>query len=478
MILRPLFRFVLPLALLVPHAAHAAAATSPAQAVSGQMHLNAQRYGIGGQAVFIAHGAKVLFRGADGKTDQASGEDVTADTVFPIYSLSKLLASTLAMQLVEQGKVELDKPASLYVPGLPQAWQQITVRQFLNHTSGVPEYYGAAQTTEDGPRAPFPASLQAALDGLAEQPLQFPTGTDTRYTQTNYLVVTALLEAHYGKPYERIADERILQKLGLKHTYLGATDLPRTGVARSYTGKDGLLQPSQEWSWPAYAHGHSDLYMSLNDLSRFLQALTDGKLVGKAALQQFWQTPVPPKGRRAGFATGWETGEMGPYHEVGHDGGTKVRARVAYRGGLDGDRYTIIYLTNGSARNVWSRSLVNSVMAAAAPDQFPAEVVSEQLIQAALAPAFDTTAQAKSLQAHSPVQGAALEQTINNTGYMLRENLGLDAALRVFELNTVLFPASANTWDSLAEAWQAKGDQAKAKLLYEKSRQLLPQAAK
>jgi len=476
LILRPLFRFVLPLALLIPHAAYAAEPL--AQAVSQQMHRNAQRYGIAGQAVFIAHDGKVLFRGADGDANLATRKHITADTLFPVYSLSKLFASTLLMQLAERGKVELDKPASLYVHGLPAAWHRITVRQFLNHTSGVPEYFGAAQTRDDGPRSPFPASLQAALDGLAEQPLQFATGTNTRYTQTNYLVLSALLETHYGKPYERIADERILQKLGLKHTYLGAAALPKADVATSYTGKDGALQQSKEVAWPAYAHGHSDLYMSLDDLSRFLQALADGELVGKAALQQFWQTPVLANGQRGGFATGWETGEMGPYHEVGHDGGTKVRVRMAYRGSLDGDRYTVIYLSNGSAKNVWSRTLVNSVMAAAAPDQFPAEAVSEQLIHAALAPAFDIAAQAKSLQADKPLQGAALEQAINNTGYMLRENLGLDAALRVFELNAVLFPASANVWDSLAEAWQAKGDQAKAKLLYEKSQQLLPQALK
>ncbi|MBB5606346.1 MULTISPECIES: serine hydrolase [unclassified Janthinobacterium] len=475
MILRPFFRVVLPLALLTPPAAYAAEPL--AQAVSQQMHLNAQRYGIAGQAVFIAHDGKLLFRGADGDANLATREHITADTLFPVYSLSKLFASTLLMQLVEQGRIELDKPASLYVHGLPAAWHHITVRQFLNHTSGVPEYFGAAQTRDDGPRAPFPASLQAALDGLAEQPLQFAAGSNTRYTQTNYLVLSALLEAHYGKPYERIADERILQKLGLKHTYLGAAALPKAGVATSYMGKDGALQQSKEVAWPAYAHGHSDLYISLDDLSRFLQALADGKLVGKTALQQFWQTPVLANGQRGGFATGWETGEMGPYHEVGHDGGTKVRARILYQTSLD-HPYTFIYLTNGSARNVWSRTLVNSVMAAAAPDQFPAEVVSERLIHAALAPAFDSAAQAKSLQMQGTVQGAALERTVNSTGYMLRENLRLDAAIRVFELNTVLFPASANVWDSLAETYQAKGDQAKAKLLYEKSRQLLPHGLK
>lgn len=65
-----------------------------------------------------------------------------------------------------------------------------------------------------------------------------------------------------------------------------------------------------------------------------------------------------------------------------------------------------------------------------------------------------------------------LERLINASGYAARENLGLKEAIRVFTLNTTLFPDSASTWDSLAETYQAKGDQVKAKQLYEKAHQL------
>ena len=103
-----------------------------------------------------------------------------------------------------------------------------------------------------------------------------------------------------------------------------------------------------------------------------------------------------------------------------------------------------------------------------------AEALSETLVAYALqAPVEgDAQAQARTIRANSALDATELERVVNSTGYAVRENLGVDAALRVFELNTVLFPASANVWDSLAEAHAAKGDVDKASALRDKARQL------
>ncbi|MBO7942732.1 beta-lactamase family protein, partial [Streptomyces sp. S9] len=107
-----------------------------------------------------------------------------------VFSIAKLFASTLVMQLAENGRIDLDRPASDYLSDLPPVWKAISVRQFLNHTSGVAEYYSPAQM--DG-TARFPATLQAALDYAAAQPMQFASGSRSRYTQTNYVVLLHLL---------------------------------------------------------------------------------------------------------------------------------------------------------------------------------------------------------------------------------------------------------------------------------------------
>jgi D-alanyl-D-alanine carboxypeptidase len=460
-------------ALLLPCFAFADDALS--RSLARQLELNRQRYGIAGQALLVAHDGRVLFRGVDGEADVDTHERMTTDHVFSAYSVSKLFLSTLVMQLVEQGRVDLDTPASTYLRDLPAPWRTIAVRDLLDHTSGLPEYFETQQL--EGRAPTFPADLPALYASLAGKPMQFAPGTNTRYTQTNYVVLAALLAAHYGKPYPQVVDERIVRKLGLKRTWLGQAAQPQPGVVTSYMGKNGRLQKDQDVAWTAYALGHAGLYLTLDDLGRFLQAITSGELVSKATLRRLWQQRTLAGGRRGGFAAGWEYEESGAYRFVGHDGGTRVRVRILFKDSLDGDVHVVAYLTNGSAKSVWSRVLVDSVMAAVAPDRFPAEALAQTLVSYALqAPAEgDASGKARAIRSSATLGDAELERVINITGYAIRESLGVDPALRVFQLNTELFPDSANVWDSLAEAHQAKGDAEKAKALYDKAQRLSAQ---
>ncbi|MBB3228102.1 CubicO group peptidase (beta-lactamase class C family) [Luteibacter sp. Sphag1AF] len=439
-----------------------------------QVRNNEQRYGIEGQAVLIIHNGKVLFRQADGYADRPTHRPVMTDTIFETFSVAKLFASTLVMQLVDEGTVELDKPAVLYVTGLPKTWHAITVRQLLNHTSGLPEYF------EEGKgQVPFPESPAAMYTALADKPLRFPPGSDVRYTQTNYVVIAQLIAEHYGKPYAQVVDERIIGKLKLTNTSLGAPLPRRQGVATQFIGKDGKLEKDPGITFPAYGYGHAGMFSTIDDLGTFLKAMAAGEMVRKETLEKLWREDTLSNGRTGWFATGWESGQSDGYRYVGHDGGTKVRVRIAWKGSLDGDTYIVVYLTNGSRRNVWSRVLVDSMLGTVSPGDFPAEALSNRLIDEATARyANPVVGTAKSIRESTPLQGKDLERQVNTTGYTVRENLGVEAALRVFELNTVLFPASANTWDSLAETWAAKGDQQKAKMYYDKSRELAKKAGK
>jgi len=443
--------------------------------ITRQLHTNAARYGIVGQAVLIRHNGTLLAQAVAGEADLTTHQPVTPETVFNTYSLAKLLVSALVMQRVEAGRVELDAPASRYLPDLPEAWQTITVRQFLNHASGVPEYFQYREgevITSQGNR--FPTTAAEVFKALAGAPLQFTPGTANRYTQTNYLVLTALLEAQYQQPYAQIVQDRVLRPLSMTHTSLGpATDVPHD-ITIAYIGKQGALQREDDIAWPSYAYGHAALHTTVGDLDRFLMALTRGELVGRTTLQQLWQPQLLGNGRRSGFSTGWEFEESGEYRFVGHDGGTRVRARIAFLDGLGGDTYSFIYLTNGSATNVWSRTLVDSTMAVVAPIQFPREALSERLITYALEPqtAARTTALKQWLITTGRGDQPMLEQDINRVGYAVAENLGHATALPLFAFNATLFPRSANAWDSLAETYAALGDAKQAERLYAKSKAL------
>ncbi|MCO7468553.1 beta-lactamase family protein [Stenotrophomonas maltophilia] len=445
--------------------------------LDAQLQANREHYGIAGQAVLVAHNGTVLYQGASGERDPATHAPATVDSIFAAQSMAKLLTSTLVMQLVDQEKVDLDAPASRYVPGLPIAWQEIRLRDFLNHSSGISEYYErkGEHWVSKGYNGLAP-DLAAALKVAGSAPMQFVPGSRVQYTQANYLVLTALLETHYGKPYPAIARERILQPLKMRSTSWGTASVPAQRAAVPYIGKDGQLQPANEDPWPNYGWGHADLQTTVGDMNRFLQALATGKLVRTATLETLWEPQKLTGGGSNFFSTGWDTTRSDGYTQVGHDGGTRVRARLAYKGTLASGYWVFVYLTNGSARNVWSSTLVESTMAVAAPSEFPHAALAERLIGYALGcdSGSEVTLRAW-LRESGGIPSNELERAINATGYAIRNNLGDRPALKVFTLNTALYPTSANAWDSLAECHAALGEREIAEALYMRSKRLAKQ---
>ncbi|MEN5286474.1 serine hydrolase domain-containing protein [Stenotrophomonas lactitubi] len=445
--------------------------------LDAQLQANRERYGIAGQAVLVAHNGKVLYQGTSGERDPATHAPATVDSIFAAQSVAKLLTSTLVMQLVDQGKVDLDAPASRYVPALPIAWQEIRLRDFLNHSSGIAEYYErkGEHWVSKGYNGLAP-DLAAALKVAGSAPMQFVPGSRVQYTQANYLVLTALLETHYGKPYPAIARERILQPLKMRSTSWGTASAPAQRAAVPYIGKDGQLQPANEDPWPNYGWGHADLQTTVGDMNRFLQALATGKLLRTATLEALWQPQKLTSGGSNFFSTGWDTTRSDGYTQVGHDGGTRVRARLGYKGTLASGYWVFVYLTNGSARNVWSSTLVESTMAVAAPGEFPHAALAERLIGYALGSDSGSEGTLRAwLRESSGIPSNELERAINATGYAIRNNLGDRPALKVFTLNTALYPTSANAWDSLAECHAALGEREIAEALYMKSKRLAKQ---
>jgi CubicO group peptidase (beta-lactamase class C family) len=442
--------------------------------LDAQLHANRERYGIAGQAALVARNGTILYQGASGERDPATHAPATVDSIFAAQSMAKLFTSVLVMQLVDEGKVDLDAPASRYVPDLPAAWRAIRVRDFLNHSSGIAEYYERVDNrwVSKGYTGVAP-DLAAALKVAGAAPMQFAAGSRVQYTQANYLVLSALLETHYGKPYPAIARECILQPLKMASTSWGVASVPAQRAAVPYIGKDGQLQPANEDPWPDYGWGHADLQTSVGDMNRFLQALATGKLLRTATLEKLWQPQKLTDGRSNFFSTGWDTTRSDGYTQVGHDGGTRVRARLAYKDTLASGYWLFVYLTNGSARNVWSSTLVESTMAVAAPDAFPHAVLSERLIAYAL---DDDAGAARAMRAwlreNHRITGSELERAINSDGYGIRESLGARRALKVFALNTELYPQSANAWDSLAECHAALGEKQAADRLYAKAKAL------
>jgi D-alanyl-D-alanine carboxypeptidase len=162
--------------------------------LDAQLEANGRQYGIPAQSVLIMHNGKVLYRKQTGLADVESNRPVRANDIYGAYSVSKLFLSTLVFELADEGRLDLAAPAGRYVAEVPEAWRQVSVEQLLNHASGLPDFF-------EGPESlvSFPPTRDELFRSLAGRPFYFEPGTQSRYTQTNYVLLQAVLEELHGR---------------------------------------------------------------------------------------------------------------------------------------------------------------------------------------------------------------------------------------------------------------------------------------
>lgn len=335
------------------------------QSITNQLKENAHEHGIPAQALLIMHNNSVLYRDSVGFKNLDTSKPISTKDIFPVYSISKIFASTLVMQLIEAGKLRLTDTLSHFIPNLPVSWQNIRVEQLLNHTSGLPEYFHCYNQVCE-----FPDSAQSAIRRLHDVPLVFEPDTQMQYNQTNYLLLKLIIESVTKTSYHEAIKNQIIHPLNLKSTWIGLKDVPKHRLVTAYVPQSGETLTENKVLFPEYANSHADAYSTLEDLGAFLSALVKGELVSKQFLIEHWTPYELPHGDNKGyFATGWDYDSSGRWQEIGHDGGGVVRVRILFQETLD-NHYVIVYLTNGNRDGVWSRDLVDSVQFFVMPDMF------------------------------------------------------------------------------------------------------------
>jgi D-alanyl-D-alanine carboxypeptidase len=231
------------------------------------------------------------FTARAGKAELDGDRPVPLDGRFRIGSITKTFVSTVMLQLVGEGKVELDVPVDRYLPGLLPS-KDITVRQVLQHTSGLYNYTDALPLDPDEfekirYRHWDPKELLALS---TSKPLDFPPGTKWNYSNTNYIVAGLLVEKLTGKPFEKAVEQRILKPLHLDDTELpGDNPNIRGPHAHGYWTVNGKpsditrLNPSVAWS-------AGEMISTTRDLDTFVTALSSGKLLKPAQQQEISKT--------------------------------------------------------------------------------------------------------------------------------------------------------------------------------------------
>ena len=170
---------------------------------------------IPGISVAVVEGDKLIFTTSDGFSDLENKTPAAAHTLWRIASVSKSIAATAAMQLVEQGKLKLDEPIWTYVPWYPRKGANIiTVRHVLTHSSGIRHYdyeAGEKESTE------YFRTVEAGLhiNGVDREPLKFTPGSRYLYSSYAFLLVAGFVESASGLSFEGYLKERVFAPAGM-----------------------------------------------------------------------------------------------------------------------------------------------------------------------------------------------------------------------------------------------------------------------
>lgn len=258
-------------------------------------------------------------RAKDGKVRNATAgvgdlktkAPVPVDGEVRIGSNTKTFTAVVVLQLVNEGKLDLDAPVERYLPNLVRGngidGRNITLRQLLNHTSGLPNY---TNFLADGllPYQHWYAEPRTLLDLALEQPAADAPGATFAYSNTNYLVLGLIVERLTHRPIAEHIERRIIKPLHLRRTYfpgLGEERL-RGPHPHGYHHDDPNL-PLQDVSEqdPSFGWAAGQMVSTPSELNRFFVALLQGRLLPKPLLQQMRQTvPAPELGADARYGLG------------------------------------------------------------------------------------------------------------------------------------------------------------------------------
>ncbi|MET8945827.1 serine hydrolase domain-containing protein [Streptomyces sp. NPDC004542] len=268
---------------------------------------NVHRAGMPGLFAEVRDGDQV-WRGAAGVADLATGRPVTADMRHRVGSITKTFTAAAVLQQVEGGLIGLDTAIGRYLPRLVpgERGAAITVRMLLNHTSGLAEYLPRAypsltalpvladtgpQSLDDNRLTRFHPTELIEM-GVTAPAVGVPGGAPGVYSNTNYLLLGALLEQVTGAAAEQCITRNVIERAGLRHTELPTGPYVTGPHSQMYEAWFGMIDPPRDysvydmsWVGPAAA-----LISTVTDLNRFFGLLLAGEIVSPSSLAQMRRT--------------------------------------------------------------------------------------------------------------------------------------------------------------------------------------------
>ncbi|MEW2486439.1 serine hydrolase domain-containing protein [Streptomyces sp. NPDC048411] len=354
----------------------------------------AREYRVPGASLAVHAGGRTVLAAA-GVLNQDTGVETTTDSLFQIGSITKTLTTTLVMQLVDEGLLDLDEPVVKVLPEFkvadPDVTASVTMRHLLTHTSGIQgDVFTDVGRGDD--------VLERFMARCADLDQSHPIGATQSYCNTGFGVAGRVIEVLTGKLWDTALRERLLAPLGMDRAFTLPEDVLRFRAAMGHLpapegGADDWPRPAPRWDLPRSAGPAGTVVATAEDLVTFARmhladgAAADGTRVLSATSARMMREPQVAVPDRWTLADHWGLGWFLPTWEgrtlYGHDGGTIGQS--AFLRILPDRDVVIVLLTNGGRTRELFRAVANEVLPETAglrvpgPPQPPAEPIPVDL---------------------------------------------------------------------------------------------------
>jgi len=295
---------------------------------------------VAGISVAVARDGQVVFARGYGMANLEHSVAVTPETVFHVVSISKNILAAVVLQLVDEGKLRLDDDVTKYVPEAPMLGHHVTVRQLLNHTSGIYSFTSLPDATSN---ERFELTHEQVLGLIKDKPFDFEPGTRWRYDNSAFYLAGMVVERVTKQEYGAYVREHVFKPLGMSSASLCDARMVVPHLASGYELDRGALVNAAFVSWKVPSAAAA-ICATASDLLKWQAALDTGRVLTPSSLALMRTPTTLADGTKIDYGLGTFLGSLDGHRVLGHTG-----SGGGFRSVLESfpdDHLTIVVLIN------------------------------------------------------------------------------------------------------------------------------------
>ena len=270
-----------------------------------------------GATVLVSRNGQIIYKKAFGMANLELDVPMQADNVFWVASIGKQFTAVAILQLMEQGKLNLQDEITKFIPDYPTQGNKITMEHLLTHTSGIHNFSGMKDPEK---KLALDCTPNEVIDFFKNLPMRFAPGTEWEYSNSGYFLLGYIIEQITGKPYSEYLEENIFKPLGMTNSlYANDTRVIKNRVGAYSYGDRGFENSKPRNITHVYSAGA--IQSTVEDLFKWHQAVHSNKLVKKENLDKAFTRYKLKDGKEADYGYGWRLGYVYESPSIWHGGG-------------------------------------------------------------------------------------------------------------------------------------------------------------